>query len=234
MQAEHEMDELVGANVATFRKALGLRQEDLSSAMVRMGFETWSARQTVQQVEVGVRRLSWDEMFAMSAFLDVSPAALLIRWPWDDTDASVVINGVRTDPDTYLEAWNWDYLEDTAPDLTRRLIARLTKGVKRSWDGSWPRGGAFASARDETLTKRKRFPGPTFASMERRLTLTLVKGPWDTEIRITLHAGEPYTARDEWEAEALAAAEDQGRVVRLKPYQARRMRQTLAARATRS
>ena len=227
MPAEHQIDELVGANLTTFRVTLGLRQEDLSSAMVRMGFPTWKARQTVQQVEVGIRRLSWDELFAVSAFLDVSPAALLIRWPWDEPDASVLINGVRTDPETYVEAWSWDYLEDTAPDLARRLIARLTKGVRRSWDGSWPRGGAFASAREETLGKRTRLPGPTFVSVDRRLTLTLVKGPWDAEIRITLHPGEPYTARDGWEAEALIAAEDQGQILRLKPYQARRMRQKL-------
>ena len=204
---------------------------DLCSAMVGMGFANWSARQTVQQVEAGRRRLDWHELFALSAFFDVSPAALVIRWPWKGEDVSVRVHGVPVGPETYAEAWGWNYHEDIAPDLARRLIARLTKGVRRSWDGSWPRGGAFASAREQTLSARERPPGPTYVCGDRRLTLVLVEGPWESEIRITLHPGEPYTARDDWEAEALARAEDQGQVVRVQPYKARRMRRKLAARA---
>jgi transcriptional regulator with XRE-family HTH domain len=68
-------DILVGGARAA-REHLGLRQEDAAKRLRELGLASW-LRGTVAQVEVGARRLTLQEFFALAIMYETTPAALI-------------------------------------------------------------------------------------------------------------------------------------------------------------
>jgi transcriptional regulator with XRE-family HTH domain len=223
MPREHTVDQIIGANVGDLRRRLGLTQEDLRQAMDSLGFE-WRFRQTVAQVEEGSRRLSWDEFFALAAYFEMPPTALLIKPGAQTSYSHVRIAGRAVTNEDWAAWWAWGPSEK-APKSVLRAIDHLLYGrvAKGRWSKLLRKGeglsAAYSHARDYILSSRKRLPGPTFISDE-RMEVKEGFAPFG-EITFTLVAGEPYVARDDAEAAVLRRKEQDGKVRRIERHKAR-------------
>lgn len=224
--------EIVGAHVRDLRRAAGLSQGELADLMEQLGY-SW-VRQTVGEVEAGRRRLAWDELMSLSAIFDMAPTAL-IAGPSQSTTYGEVKVGERSIPAAEFAAlWTWPRLPTEGPlkGPARQAVDRLLEGsgIRRPWADQWrgedgAPGLGFRDARDKALAGLSRYPGPIYVLVgdEPVETGTTVP-PWGTNVRFRLEPGEPYVARDEWEAERLAEMEKQGFVRRISREEAYRIR----------
>jgi transcriptional regulator with XRE-family HTH domain len=237
MRKELTPGEIVGQNLGDLRRSLGLTQVDVARAMVALGFP-WQSRQTVAEVEAGHRAVSWDEFFALAAFFEMPPTALLISPGFQAPFSHVKLVGRAITWQDWSAWWEWDTrregdsggpLDRPAPGPVKRAIDHVLygRGFRRPWAARWRKGGpvstAYSAARDEILARRERPAGPTFVA-EETTDLQITVPPW-INVKITLEAGMPYAARDEAEAEALRHFERNGTVRRVERHKARALRQ---------
>jgi transcriptional regulator with XRE-family HTH domain len=97
--------ETVRANVARVRKRQGLTLRDAADRLTDIGHPM--AHNTVSEIERGARRVDVDDLMALAAALDVSPATLLMpattREEWDTAlEATGQPEGV-----TAQQLWAW-------------------------------------------------------------------------------------------------------------------------------
>ena len=108
---------IVATNIARFRGLRGLRLTGLSARMTAVGRPMSVV--TLSAIENGTRRCDVDDLVAISAALNVSPAAMLMPPVTDPYDAA----GATVSPLGSPEAGPlWDWLTATAP-LDVSLIA---------------------------------------------------------------------------------------------------------------
>jgi transcriptional regulator with XRE-family HTH domain len=208
--------ELIGGNIYTLRRAIGLTQAELAEAMQAIGFDTW-LRQTVAETEAGRRDITIEELVAIAAFFEMPLRALLIS-PGSLIEMPDGIDvGDRT-----IEPGDWINLVeqgrssplDEAPKLTQQAIDALVGRLSRPWATRWRRRSkkapetkapdAYVAARAELLLSRERYPGPIFLwEGEGDLGRSTTIPPWGVSVGFTLKPGVPYVARDEFEAEEL-------------------------------
>lgn len=203
--------ELIGGNIRSLRRAIGLTQAELAGAMQAIGFDTWF-RQTVAEAEAGRRNITVEELVALAAYFEMPLRALLVS----PSSAIYMPDGVDVG-DRSLEAEDWINLVEQgrrsplqgAPKATQHATDALVGRVSRPWATGLRRRSkkapdAYMAARAELLRTRERYPGPIFlwegeGNLERATTIP----PWGASVRVTLKPGVPYVARDEFEAEEL-------------------------------
>ena len=96
----------VAANIASYRALRGLRLADLSDRMTTSGRPLSVV--SLSAIENGERRADVDDLVALAAALDISPAALLMpasSKPSDPAPATVHPEG-DTNPDA-AQLWGW-------------------------------------------------------------------------------------------------------------------------------
>jgi hypothetical protein len=95
-----------------------------------------------------------------------------------------------------------------------------------------PPGEPFRDAREETLLRRRRHPGPIYILRDsvEPLETTVAAGPFGTSVLINLEPGVPYVARDEAEADELTDLERQKFVRRIRRDEAYRLRRQRGGR----
>jgi len=208
--------ELIGDNIYSLRRAIGLTQAELAGAMQAIGFDTW-LRQTVAETEAGRRDITVEELVAIAAFFEMPLRALLI------SPGSLIEmpDGVDVG-DRTLEAGDWINLVeqsrrsplDEAPKVAQHAIDALVGRLSRPWATAWRRRSkkapemkapdAYVAARAELLRSRERYPGPIFLwEGEGDLGRDTTIPPWGVTVGFILKPGVPYVARDEFEAEEL-------------------------------
>lgn len=107
----------VATNVARFRAIRGLRLAGLSERMTIVGRPM--SVTTLSAIENGDRRADVDDLVAIAAALDISPAAMLMPAVADPHEAA----GATVSPTGAPEAGQlWDWLTATAP-LDAPLLA---------------------------------------------------------------------------------------------------------------
>ena len=236
MSDVRSVSEIVGLNLAALRGVIGASQEELARAMASLGF-AWH-RQTVTEVEAGRRGVTVEEVAALAAYFDMSPLALIVS-PSSMLNWSAGVTGVRIGSRVirngdWVNLWSSreTYPHDEPPRPHHRAaIDRLMRGVRRPWAKLWrERGGvavsSFAEVREKRLRRRRRHPGPVYAlTIDEPLTRSVGRPPWGEAYSISLFPGEPYTARDEFEAIELARMEQDGVVRNISRQTAYRMRQ---------
>ena len=94
--------ETVRANVARVRKQQGLMLRDVSERLTDIGHPM--AHNTVSEIERGARRVDVDDLMALAAALDASPAALLM--PVGEKDQEVAVTG-HMGKLTCGRVWDW-------------------------------------------------------------------------------------------------------------------------------
>jgi transcriptional regulator with XRE-family HTH domain len=75
---------IVASNIRAVRGRKGLEQQDVADRMSALGFSSWRLRQTVSSLEKGRRRVTAEELLALSVVLDTSVPVLMAPSP-DDT-----------------------------------------------------------------------------------------------------------------------------------------------------
>jgi transcriptional regulator with XRE-family HTH domain len=231
MIVERTVSEVVGQTVSALRQATALTQADLASAMRDMGF-SWQ-RQTVARIERGVRTLNVDELVAVAAYFEMPVQALLARPEvlgpsavfdeWRPIRIGERLVDVR---DWLNVVWQGGRGRDDRPDTaTRRAIDAVVGDLRRPWAANWRRGDEAARAFHRARTERddRKRSGPIFVvdrDVEIRTTLPL----WGQPSAIKLEAGIPYTARDEFEAEAIRQTTDARVVTKQRAYRMRQRR----------
>jgi transcriptional regulator with XRE-family HTH domain len=216
---------VVGLSIVALRRAAGLTQEELAAAMAGAGFR-WT-RTTVAEIETSVRSVTIEELVAVSSFFEVPPAFVLAGAGLPI--GAVQIGGAVLSRQELIDVVTDWRAHESAPPEARKAIDRIWRSTPRRWAQLWRRGGnagpAFARAREEKLTTRERFPGPTYVVTGDDSLASDSGGLWGTALHFEMQPGVPYVARDEAEADQLAKLEAQGQVRRIKPYEAYRMRQ---------
>lgn len=110
--------DVLARNVRAARSRAGLQQEPLAGRMRALGYGAW-LRQTVANVEKGRRRLTAEEIFALSLCLQTSIAALMA--PADEDKMVDLPSG------------------DTVPIAFVQRLTRGYPGESVEWDGVTPR-----------------------------------------------------------------------------------------------
>lgn len=112
----------VGMNIAFFRVKRGLKLAELSERMAEVGRPMTG--NTLSSIENLTRRADVDDLVAIAAALDVSPAALLMPQVADDEDGGIawrVPTSAEPDPvdddgvATVLSGQFWDWLVADSP-----------------------------------------------------------------------------------------------------------------------
>ncbi|CAN5323761.1 hypothetical protein BH20ACT24_BH20ACT24_16110 [soil metagenome] len=225
MRPNRTVSEVVGANVATLRRALGLSQEDLARAMALLWFR-WH-RQSVAEVEAGRRPVSIEEVAALGAYFGMRPEALIVAPGIQAGSSPVRVGATVLTGQHWAALWQAPGLEPPGP-VRRAAIDLLVGKLERPWARLWRRGApgeAFVRARDLVLGARTRHPGPIFLLRGNEpLIMSTSRPPWAQSVSISLIPGEPYVARDEIEAELLGKLAERGRVRRISRQQAWKLR----------
>jgi hypothetical protein len=221
---DYSVEGVIGLNVGALRRTVGLSHADLGNAMEALGFAAWRHRQTVMDIEVGARAVTWEELFALAALFEVGPTALLTS-PAGATPRydSVRIGGTSIPARDYTAWWDWSPASWGAPPAAVRGVIHQVLGDRPPWDWRTALSKGPAAAREAFLRDRERYPGPTFLADER--VEVRRKLPAGGEAVVVLEPGVPHVARDETEAEALREEEEKGRVRKIDRHTARRMRQ---------
>ena len=94
--------ETVRANVARVRNKLGFTLRDVADRLTDIGHPM--AHNTVSEIERGARRVDVDDLMALAAALDASPAALLM--PVGEKDQEVAVTG-HMGKLTCGRVWDW-------------------------------------------------------------------------------------------------------------------------------
>lgn len=224
------VSEAIGRNVSTLRRAVGLTQEELATAMTEVGFG-W-LRQTVTEVEAGRRSIAIEEVAALAALFDLDPFHVLLS-PGSQVPnpyGSVQVGGATLSIHQWQALWAPRSQFEPPKGPKRAAIDALVGHVERPWARLWRKRGGhpglpFREARERALTKRVRVPGPIFVSDEPVEFMTSAP-PWSVELRIRLEPGVPYVPRDEVELEHISRVlEAPGlarRITRQEAYRLRR------------
>jgi transcriptional regulator with XRE-family HTH domain len=207
--------ELIGGNIRSLRRAIGLTQSEVAGAMRAIGFDTW-LRQTVAETEAGRRDVTVEELVALAAYFEMPLRALLIS-PSSliEMPDGVDVGGRRLEPGDWINLVEQGRSPiEKAPPLAQHAIDALVGRLSRPWATDWRRRSkkgpdkkapdAYMAARAALLRTRERYPGPIFlwegeGNLQRATTIR----PWGASVKVTLKAGVPYVARDEFEAEEL-------------------------------
>lgn len=225
--------EAVGRHIQLLRQAAGLTQEEFGRALSEgFGF-AWKSRQTVSEIEAGRRRLDWEELAAVAAFFEVSPLQLILGPGSTPAYSRIRVGDRSIAASDWIGWWSTDDISEPPSEEALRTIDRLTRGrgLARPWSRLWRRSGgaigaAFAKAREAALALRQTPTGPTFVPTgDEPLRIDHTVLPSGVMLLISLTPGEPYTARDEIEAEALLHNEKIGSVRRITRHEAYRLRQ---------
>jgi len=222
------INRITGSAVGNLRRAVGLTQAELANAMQQAGFG-WS-RTTVAEVETAVRALSIEELLGVASYFEVPTWFILLG-------VGAPIDSVRLG-NAELPVKDWAHFVmdsrthayDVVHPDTRSVIDRIWRGVRRPWATIWRKegnaGSGYMEARRRALSRRSRFPGPTYVfTGEGNLAPSSTIAPWGMNVKFELLPGEPYVARDDIEAallEELATTRDD--VERIPAYKAYRMR----------
>jgi transcriptional regulator with XRE-family HTH domain len=244
MGTTRRAQEVMGMNVGALRAAVGLTQAELAAAMRRIGFR-WH-RQTVTEVEAGHRPCTREEIAAVAAYFDMPPRAILVTpggtFTGSEGAIGLLVGGQVLRFADWGRLWApWvtrapeerpkkDFWEVPAPRLQRKAIDALWKGESRPWADAWRRSGgraveAFARAREAAWEARRTHPGPIFLLVgDKPRSFTGTRPPWSEELRFEMQAGEPYVARDQYEAQILEQYAGLGLVRRISRQSAYRLR----------
>jgi transcriptional regulator with XRE-family HTH domain len=229
MIVERTVSEVVGQTVSALRQATGLTQAELASAMRDMGF-AWQ-RQTVARIERGVRTLNVDELVAVAAYFEMPVQAVLARPEVLGASSAfdewrpIRIGERLVDVRDWLNAvWQSGRSHDDRPDTaTRRAIDAVVGNLRRPWAAYWRRGDDAARAFQRARTERddRKRSGPIFV-VDQDVEIQTTPPLWGQPSVTKLEAGVPYTARDEFEAEAIRQTTNARVVTKQRAY---RMRQ---------
>jgi hypothetical protein len=192
-------------------------------------------RQTVARIEQGVRTLNVDELVALAAYFEMPIGAVLAR-P-EVLGPSTVFDEWRPVRigDRLIDVRDWlnavwqrgRTYNDRADTDTRRAIDAIVSNLPRPWARYWRRGTETAEAFHRARTERddRKPSGPIFV-VDEQAEVVASRPLWGESSTITLEAGVPYTARDEFEAQTIRQKTN-ARV--LTKQQAYRMRQASAS-----
>lgn len=229
MIVERTVSEVVGQTVSALRQATGLTQAELASAMRDMGF-AWQ-RQTVARIERGVRTLNVDELVAVAAYFEMPVQAVLARPEVLGASSAfdewrpIRIGERLVDVRDWLNAvWQSGRSYDDRPDTaTWRAIDAVVGNLRRPWAAYWRRGDDAARAFHRARTERedRKRSGPIFV-VDQDVEIQTTPPLWGQSSVTKLEAGVPYTARDEFEAEAIRQTTSARVVTKQRAY---RMRQ---------
>jgi transcriptional regulator with XRE-family HTH domain len=211
-------DQVIGASVRRLRESSGWTQADLGTELAIRGWGS-SLQSAVAALERGRKRLGWAECIVLADVFRVSAQSLMtLSWPASSTRVRV---GER---DLTSDEW-YERMRVTDEDraVLRQAARRPPAGEPRHRRVARQFQQIVLSQREEQLKQRAKFPGPTFVA-DRPMAIPFSLPRWGTRAVIHLRPGAPYVARDRLEADALLAAEGEGRVRRIDRHTARRLR----------
>lgn len=225
-----ELDRVIGWRLRQIRRAAGLTQEELAHALEGAPAmpQAWRHPQTVGLAERGERQFTAEDLVGLSAFFCV-PLGFLVD-PGEATDQSQVSLGKTRVPAMSLGPFlEWCSPQGGAEIASLesgplQLMLQLGGEVRnRPWARHLMRGLPYAEAyrlaREEHLANQvRRLPGPTVIVDDKlQPELRVPVAPWGGMAWVVVRGGEPYTARDEIEADYLRYLMDLGVARRARP-----------------
>jgi transcriptional regulator with XRE-family HTH domain len=111
----------VAANVARIRRSSGITLNALSAKLSEITTERRYPTSTLSEIEHARRRVDVDDLMALAAALNVSPANLLM--PMSDGSHEVIATSATSDPIPAWRVWAWLLVEGPL-ELTGRTAQR--------------------------------------------------------------------------------------------------------------
>jgi transcriptional regulator with XRE-family HTH domain len=231
-----DVNRMIGWRLRQIRRAAGLTQDELAKALSGTPAmpTAWRHPQTVGVAERGERQFTVEDLIGVSAFFSV-PMGFFIRPEEAGSHSQVGLGKTRVnarDLGALLEWLSPRGDEEIAPEPAKRVPLGLLKRVagetrNRPWARYLRRGlslaEAYRLAREEHLadpSRNRRLPGPTATIQgDVELELKVPVAPWGGAALILIRGGEPYTARDDIEADFLRFLIDRGVARRARPRQ---------------
>lgn len=94
---------IVAANVSRYRKALGLSYRTLAGRLADAGHPIVHTQ--LRNIEIGLRRVTVDDLTALAVALEVSPLSLLLP-ETASAEVDCMITGLPESPNS-LDVWRW-------------------------------------------------------------------------------------------------------------------------------
>jgi transcriptional regulator with XRE-family HTH domain len=211
-------DEVVGRAVRRLREASGLTQARLAEKLSDAGWAS-GLQSSVAELERGRRRVSLGDLVLIARVLDVTPQSLMAVRP----NRPVRVGARAVSADDWHEAMRVTDEDKTTPRRSTPPSSILPL-LRHKPTPPEMIERVVREAREEDLSQRKKYPGPTFVSEVPRTLLVQIPAWGGTTAVIKLKPNEPHVARDRLEAERLRAAMHEGLVRRIDRHEARRMR----------
>lgn len=227
MREELTVAEHIGRNVHDLRRAAGVTQGDLADAMAEIGLG-WH-RGLVADVETGGRELTVSELAAVAAYFEVPVVMLASELGASNITHDIAVGDRRLSSISWMQLWREQRDQNSpAGPLSRKAIDAIVGSLYRPWARIWrKRGGhaatAYAEAWEEIIAKRPAI-GPTFVPTSEPVGVGGSRGPWRERFSFELELGEPYAARDDVERDELEKLKREGKVRRITPQQAYKLR----------